>query len=265
MLESVQRCFKEYGISEQESTLYQILLERGPKAAGELAKISRIPRIKTYRILSSLESRGVVKASIAKPMKFFPVPPETVLNNFKQDASSKLDSLNQLGNLLSEFIQSNPRDRIREQPFHFQIMNNESSIVQRAIDLASSTDGIPISIIWNLEEDSDLLAKILSSESRGVRIILPEKSMAKFDLCSNIKRIESNPTAIRYGQVGSYHLMIKHDAEALLIRTKLTNSLWTSDKILVQIFESYFSSVWSKSALSEITKMWSTNESRIVA
>jgi HTH-type transcriptional regulator, sugar sensing transcriptional regulator len=99
-----------FDLNEYESKVWLALISKGIASAGEVAKISGVPRSRTYDVLETLEKRGFAIVKLGKPVKYIGVKPETVLeklkNNVKKDASERV-------NLLSRIKESEEFEKIK--------------------------------------------------------------------------------------------------------------------------------------------------------
>ena len=105
-MEPILYYLEEIGLSEEELKVYEILITKGQKQAGQISQILSIPRVRMYRLLSALENRGLVKASISRPMQFSAVTPEVLVQNSRNIALSRIQLLNRLGKVLSSYSSS---------------------------------------------------------------------------------------------------------------------------------------------------------------
>ncbi|MFB5621923.1 MAG: helix-turn-helix domain-containing protein, partial [Candidatus Nitrosomaritimum yanchengensis] len=55
--------FSKFGISPNQSKVYIYLGKYGSKTAPDVCRALRLPRTETYRLLTTLQNRGVVEAT----------------------------------------------------------------------------------------------------------------------------------------------------------------------------------------------------------
>lgn len=68
------------GLTKKEAELYQVLLELGEIPAATVIARTKLKRATAYKVLYSLEKKGlVIKKDIAKKIHFRPSPPTTLL------------------------------------------------------------------------------------------------------------------------------------------------------------------------------------------
>jgi len=90
--EFIKKIKSQFGLNIYETKVWLALLMKGIASAGEIAKISEIPRSRTYDVLESLEKRGFAISKIGKPIKYIAVEPTLVIEKLKKDEMQKVDS-----------------------------------------------------------------------------------------------------------------------------------------------------------------------------
>lgn len=90
---SMQSILKKHGLTEHELKVYHHLIENGPKYANQIGKDLNIYRTEIYRLLKSLQDKGMVDLIYDKPTKFVGVEYEKAIDVL---ISSQLDRLNEL-------------------------------------------------------------------------------------------------------------------------------------------------------------------------
>src|SRR3990172_2100439 len=70
-----QEILKQTGLSENESIIYELLLDLGVAKAGEVAKKSPLKRSLVYKILEDLTKKGLVSQITKENKKHFQVEP----------------------------------------------------------------------------------------------------------------------------------------------------------------------------------------------
>ena len=86
-----------FDLNVYETKVWLALLGKGIASAGEVARISRVPRSRTYDVLDSLEKKGFAIVKLGKPVKYIGVNPKMILeklkNNVRKYAEEKIDNL----------------------------------------------------------------------------------------------------------------------------------------------------------------------------
>jgi sugar-specific transcriptional regulator TrmB len=60
----------DFGLTEKEVTTYVFLAKHGPMKGGEIAKLTKTQKAQTYRMLKSLQSKGLVETTLESPARF---------------------------------------------------------------------------------------------------------------------------------------------------------------------------------------------------
>jgi len=77
--ETIKKVLNEFGLTEREAEVYIFLAKHGVQKGGAISKQTRMPKALVYRILKSLEKKGVVESTLEFPARFTAAPFEAVL------------------------------------------------------------------------------------------------------------------------------------------------------------------------------------------
>src|SRR4030042_693790 len=80
--EPVKKILKDVGLTEKETDLYIFLAKQGASKGIEIAKQTRIDKAEVYRILKSLQNKGLLELSLEAPARFITVPFDKVIDSF---------------------------------------------------------------------------------------------------------------------------------------------------------------------------------------
>ena len=76
----IKKALKDFGLTEKEAEIYIFLAKHGVLTGGEISKQTKMHRPIVYRILKSLQKKGVVESTLESPIRFSSVPFEKVLD-----------------------------------------------------------------------------------------------------------------------------------------------------------------------------------------
>jgi pimeloyl-ACP methyl ester carboxylesterase/DNA-binding transcriptional ArsR family regulator len=76
----IKKTLKDFGLTEKEAEIYIFLAKHGVLTGGEISKQTKMHRPIVYRILKSLQKKGVVESTLESPIRFSSVPFEKVLD-----------------------------------------------------------------------------------------------------------------------------------------------------------------------------------------
>lgn len=95
--ELINRIKDHFELNIYETKVWLALLSKGIASAGDIAKISRVPRSRTYDVLENLEKKGFAIEKLGKPIMYIGVKPRGILerlkNNVKKYADEKIGFL----------------------------------------------------------------------------------------------------------------------------------------------------------------------------
>ena len=80
--EPIKKILKDVGLTEKETEVYIFLAKHGALKGIEIAKQTRIDNAEVYRILKSLQNKGLLEATLEAPTRFVTVPFDKVIDSF---------------------------------------------------------------------------------------------------------------------------------------------------------------------------------------
>ncbi len=89
--EFLSKLRRYFSLNLYEVKIWAALLSRGVSTAGELSDIANVPRSRSYDILESLEKKGFVIMKLGKPIKYFAVSPQDVVERVKKNMTVEAD------------------------------------------------------------------------------------------------------------------------------------------------------------------------------
>jgi sugar-specific transcriptional regulator TrmB len=102
--EKVLKALEELGLARLDARIYVFLAKKGPKKAQDVAGFLRISKQQLYPSLRSLQSKGLVNATLEHPARFSAVPFEKALDLFAKAKMEEAKSIQQSkDNLLSDW------------------------------------------------------------------------------------------------------------------------------------------------------------------
>jgi sugar-specific transcriptional regulator TrmB len=153
--EAIVRQLSDYGLSEKEANIYLALLRSGKARAGEIARKLQINRMIVYRVLTKLQERELVKATVEKPMKFIPVPLEKALDLLIKESESKLGLM---------------RDR------YDAVIRGWNNIDREP----AATDVLSFKIVQGRKHIYELLQSMFNSADKYIRLVTTKRDLVRF-------------------------------------------------------------------------------------
>ena len=77
---TAKNVLRDFGLTNKEADVYIFLAKHEVLTGGEIAKQTRIARSLVYRILKSLQAKGLVESTLESPIRFVAVPFEKALD-----------------------------------------------------------------------------------------------------------------------------------------------------------------------------------------
>jgi len=247
-----------FGLTSNQCKVYIFLGKYGSKTASDVCRALKIPRTETYKLLTTLQNKGIVSASFQHPIKFSAIPLVDAVHsliNLEKERIKNLENqkseLNQLWNDIPEFhneIQKTDEDRFQmlegENQIHIKINNMLTTAVSKFLILGSEKDLMKFyhaDVIETLST-SKLNIKILTSSSQKTQYI--------FD---NIKKTNLRILSPEMEQCLCF---IVKDNDEVIFYLKNANSgtdkptaMWTTSESMIYSKKLLFDSLWSNSRI----------------
>lgn len=266
--EQVQKVLKNLGLTVKEAELYIFLAKYEPLRSGEIAKGIQTHRVEVYRILKSLQTKGVVQATLESPTRFTIVPLENILDSFikaKKEETAVMENTKHI--VLNNWKKISKSD-LQSSFEKFMVVQGNKKIYSKILQMIKETKTqlsivIPISSL--VRADHFGIFKTISND--------PIKNKNKFRLLTEMPHQKPNsiePFFRRLLEMGitikernpnlglklSPRIVLRDKQEILLFIRPTTEQpekekedvcLWTNCKTLVQTFNTVFENLWNNS------------------
>ena len=73
-IEVIKETLRNFGLTEKEAEIYIFIARYGAQTSGEIAKNTKTHRPHIYRILKSLQKKGVIESTLESPARFTITP-----------------------------------------------------------------------------------------------------------------------------------------------------------------------------------------------
>jgi sugar-specific transcriptional regulator TrmB len=77
---STKTILQNFGLTDKQADVYLFLVKRAIATGGEISKQTKIDRSVIYRILKSLQAKGLVEPTLESPIRFMAVPVDKALD-----------------------------------------------------------------------------------------------------------------------------------------------------------------------------------------
>ena len=99
---SMESVLEKFGLTPNELKVYAHLIKNGPKHANEIGKDLEIYRTETYRLLNSLQNKGMINVIFDRPTKFIGIDYAKALDLLINNQIKKLNELRLMRDSLSK-------------------------------------------------------------------------------------------------------------------------------------------------------------------
>jgi sugar-specific transcriptional regulator TrmB len=259
------KALKDFGLTEKEAEAYILLAKHGVLKGGEITRQMKRNKGQVYRILHSLQQKGLVETTLESPKRFIAIPFEKALEKFvttKREELTKIEEKTK--DLLSDW------ERISqttvEQPLEkFSVIEGNKKIYQKIAEMIEKTQSSlsAISTVADLVRaeqygvfDSAYEHPMRSEIDFRVLIELTKQNLKAFkllrsELKAGLKVKARNPDL---GLALFPRMVIRDDEEILFFISPKKQStkkqevcIYTNCRSLVQAFTSIFEDLWRNS------------------
>jgi len=260
----VQAELVRFGLTPNEAKVYICLAKYGHRRAVEIAKSIHTPRTETYRLLSSLQNRGLVTATLQHPIRFNAVPFNKALKMLIDIEKERLRSFERNEKDLLSLWDSMPDFKIDDDSFaqeKFQILEGQVQVYYRAKDMRAKAQ--KEILVLGYERDYmklyhyDFMDGLDKLTHDGVAVkLLATFSANSFDIFKEI-----DPNAIRHIHHSTNaplcFVMIDRSEMLFFIKNagmsnKKVSAIWTDCKPLIEAIHIMFSELWKNSVPFEM-------------
>lgn len=163
---------QEFGLSEKEANLYQILLDIGPAGAQEISKIAKINRSSVYALLGTLLKQGLVDQSQDNGvLKYRSVSPEKLIERADELAYDSARQEKEMNSLLPDLLSVSRKLRNQPRVLFYEGLGGIQTVSN---DLLTQPSGI---LVYAFLPESNAITN--SSSSLLDSLVLKQKNVTK--------------------------------------------------------------------------------------
>ena len=255
-LEKIQLKLSSFGLTTNQCKVYIYLGKYGSRTAPDISKVLKLPRTETYKLLASLQNKGVVSASFQHPIQFSAMPLTDAVHsliNTEKERIKKLEILKSELNKLWEDIPQFHNEIQKTDDSKFQILQGENQIHSKINDMVGNSKK-EFMIIGNekdfLKFDQTNILESVDKSPVELKVLTnsSDKTLYVFDEIDKTS-VKKLPTSID----GNLCFVVKDDDEVLFYMKnsesgkEKTTALWTNSTTMIYSKKLLFSTLWSKS------------------
>ena len=249
----------ELGFTLNQARAYLALAMVGPAGAKEVSEASNITRQDVYRVMLTLEEKGLAEKSLSTPTVYTALPIEQVARSlFERKIGEHKDLQKRTRRLVADVQSKHATKTIQTEESQFVIIPSKEAIVQRLADRLSKCS-VSLDVVTSSERFSSAImafSKIYENAlERGVKIrIAAENHVAQNGALAVARNLaKSQSFEIRFfPYVPEAVVSIFDTKEASVTISETANSskaraLWSNDAGLVTLARHYFENMWGNS------------------
>ncbi|MGC8581513.1 MAG: TrmB family transcriptional regulator [Thermoplasmata archaeon] len=254
--ETIIQYLKNIGFSDDEAKVYFTLSLYGPLTASEVSVKTKIPRVNTYRVLQSLEKRGILESTIERPMKFVAMPLKNVVSILTNEVKEQLNNINKNKEELQKLWSfAKPTEDITGKEEKIRIIEGRSSIdsfIKMKIEQAKKNIKI-VTTKYNLYRITEYISSLELKNKDNVKIyFVTEVCDTNYE---NAKKFDEIGTLYHCVNVMNSNFIIIDDSEVMIFLisdtalhtlSKNETILWTNSKAVINITNQIINLLLSK-------------------
>jgi sugar-specific transcriptional regulator TrmB len=249
----------ELGFTLNQARAYLALALSGPAGAKELAEASSITRQDVYRVMGTLEEKGLAEKLLSTPTVYKALPIEQVIKGLLARKVGEHRDLQRRTRRLVVDVQSKHSSKtVQDEESQFVIIPSKEAIIQRLAEALSKTSR-SLEVVTSSERFSSAILAFSrvyeSAIQRGVRIrIASEDHVAQngaLEVARNLAKSQSFEVRF-FSNAPEAVVSIFDSKEASVTISKTANSskaraLWSNDNGFVTLARHYFENMWNNS------------------
>ncbi len=254
---------QEYGLTRNEGRVLVFLAKTGPSKASEVARAVQINRTETYRTIRNLQRRGLVEATLERPVRFQSVSFDRCLGVLIDEKKAKLRILEQRGeNLLRQFEEVHV-EPVSQEVERFQVVEGRLRIEQRLHGMYAQAQRSVMTVLSPSEiiraETSGLFDMLGQAAKKELRVrVITAINQANLQIIEKLQEsVEIRHLDLKAKPIP--RVSIIDDSEALFEITTVDETsrsgeevaLWINSRAFVRNLQAYFAEMWNSGTPAE--------------
>jgi sugar-specific transcriptional regulator TrmB len=252
----------EHGIPEKAARVYLAACRTGPQTASELARLSAVNRVETYRYIKQLSAERLLKATGGRPRRFAATAPDELVDRWIRRASDRLRQLEEdREKVLADWEESRTEFEDGD-PRKFAVLEGREAIrrfllkrigtAERQILL--STTGLALAGLIDHGVDRALR----TAAARGVKVrflteiyptnLVEAKHFQSFAEVRHSKGPVAN-RAVIFDRLGALVFVSGEDGQSGNATQQV--ALWSTAPMFIQLAREYHRRLWAPAARAE--------------
>lgn len=244
---------KEFGLTEYEAKAYSTLVFLSFTKASTLSKESHVPQSKIYSVLDNLIYKQLVEKLGGKPQEFKAIEPKIALKNILIEKEREIELLNKKINNLTEYLKPLKFSENIIDGIWSTTGKGWKEFFNRVSEMLRRSEKYIIAISRDFSKSSDLGDALKLCLKKGIDTKL--MGMQKVDESNfyRAKWYQNYGIPIRVFETTIHPRIVVMDGKEVLLRLDhdplkkekfAFNSVWSADKSIVRIFDTYLKNIW---------------------
>jgi sugar-specific transcriptional regulator TrmB len=254
---------QEYGLTRNEARVLVYLAKTGPSKASEVARAVQINRTETYRTIRNLQRRGLVEATLERPVRLQSVPFDRCLSILIEERKARLRILEQRGEALRRQFDVVRVEPVTHEVERFQVVEGRLRIEQRLQGICAQAQKSVMTVLSPSEivraDTAGLFDMLTHAAKGGLRVrVITAIGQPNLEI---VEKLQQN-VEIRHLDLKAKpipRVSIIDDSEALFEistadetpRTEEEVALWINSRAFVRNLQAYFDEMWNTATPSE--------------
>jgi len=254
---------QEYGLTRNEARVLVFLAKTGPSKASEVARAVQINRTETYRTIKNLQRRGLVEATLERPVRFQSVSFDRCLRVLIDERKAKLRILEQRGETLRRQFEDVRVEPVTQEVERFQVVEGRLRIEQRLHSMYAQAQKSVMTVMSPSEviraDTSGLFDMLGQAAKNGLRVrVITAINQANLEIVEKLREsIEIRHLDLKAKPIP--RVSIIDDSEALFEITTADETsrsgeevaLWINSRAFVRNLQAYFAEMWNSGTPAE--------------
>jgi len=254
---------QDYGLTRNEARVLVFLAKTGPSKASDVARAVQINRTETYRTIRNLQRRGLVEATLERPVRFQSVPFDRCLRILIDERKARLRILEQRGEDLRRQFDDVRVEPVSQEVERFQVVEGRLRIEQRLHGMYTKSQKSVMTVLSPSEviraDTSDLFDLLGNAAKNGLRVrVITAINQSNLQIVEKFReRMEIRHLDLKAKPIP--RVSIIDDSEALFEITTVDESprieeevaLWINSRAFVRNLQAYFEEMWNSGTPAE--------------
>ncbi len=249
-------------MTRNEARVLFFLAKTGPSKASEIAHEVQINRTETYRTIRNLQRRGLVEATLERPVRFQSVPFDKCLHILIHERKARLRILEQRGESLRRQFDDMRVEHVAQDVERFQVIEGQIRIEQRLQSMYNQARKSVMTVFSSSEivrADTsglfDLLAQVARNKMR-IRVIT-EINQSNLEVLQKLDEgIQVRHLDLKARPVPRVSIIDDNEAIFEITTGDETHrseevALWINSRAFVRNLQAYFEEMWNSGTPSD--------------